>query len=383
MSPGFDPSKPYNDLPPLPPAREVETRPVWKACTNARASLAELKAAGGLIPDESVLINIIPILEAKDSSEIENIVTTNDALFRQASLMEAEAEPQTKEALRYRGALYYGFRSLSDRPLTARTALEICRKIKEVDLDVRATPGTALRNRATGEVIYTPPENPERLRAMLANWESFLNEPSDLDPLVRMAIQHYQFEAIHPFPDGNGRTGRILNILTLIQYGLLDQPTLYLSRHILRTRMDYYRLLNDVTTRGDWEAWLVYMLTAVDETARWTNAKIKAIRALMLDTSEYIRNTTPKIYSRDLIDVLFTQPYCKISHLVERGIAKRETASSYLKQLDSIGVVKKEKAGRDILFIHRKYLDLLGSDAHEFSRYPAMAAGPAPKKKLK
>jgi len=383
MTAGFDPNKPYNELPPLPPSRDVETRPVWRACTNARASLAELKAAGGLLPDASVLINIIPILEAKDSSEIENIVTTNDALFRQASLMESEAEPQTKEALRYRTALYEGYRSLSERPLTTRTALSICRNIKEVDLDFRATPGTALRNRATGELIYTPPENPDRLRAMLANWESFVNEPSDLDPLVRMAIQHYQFEAIHPFPDGNGRTGRILNILALIQYGLLDQPILYLSRHILRTRLEYYRLLNEVTARGDWETWLVYMLTAVDETARWTNDKIKAIRALMQETSEYIRHAAPKIYSRDLIDVLFTQPYCKISHLVERDIAKRETASSYLKQLDAIGVVKKDKAGRDILFIHRKYLDLLSSDSHSFAPYPRISAEPARTKKPK
>lgn len=370
----MDPGRPYNDLPPLPPGTEVETRAVLKACVRPRAALAELRTAGRLIPDETVLINTIPLLEAKGSSEIENIVTTNDALFLQASLDEPEADPSTKEALRYRTALFHGFLTLKEHPITTRTAVDTCRTIKGVSLDIRTTPGTTLKNRHTNETIYTPPEGEPLLRKLMQNWEQFINEPSDLDPIVRMAIQHYQFESIHPFQDGNGRTGRVLNILCLVQDGLLDQPTLYLSRHILRTRGDYYRLLERVTTHQEWEPWVLYMLTAVGTTAEWTNNKIRAIRALMDDTAELVRQGAPKIYSRELIDVIFTQAYCRIGHLVDRGIAKRQSASSYLKQLVTLGILKEEKAGRDKVFLHQKYFDLLSSDEHDFAPYPKLAS---------
>lgn len=369
----FDRTRPHNDLPLLPPATEIETRAVLKACVRARTALAELRIAGHLIPDQGVLINSIPLLEAKASSEIENIVTTNDALFREASLPEDGGDPAAKEAVRYRTALYEGFRMLSERPLSARVAIEICRTIKGLDLDIRATPGTALRNSHTGEVIYTPPEGRDRLRDMLSNWEAFLHAEDDLDPVVCMAVLHYQFEAIHPFPDGNGRTGRILNILSLVQHGLLDLPTLYLSRHILRTRGQYYRLLDGVTSTGDWQPWILYMLDAVDETAGWTNQKIRAIRALMDHTMVHVQASTPKIYSRELVELIFSQAYCRIGNLVERGIAKRQAASTYLKALADIGVLEEEKVGRDKVFIHRKYMTLLGSDGHTFEPYPVRA----------
>ena len=197
---------------------------------TARTALAELRLAGHLIPDQRVLIHTIPNLEARASSAIENIVTTNDALFSQASLGDHEATPATKEAARYRTALYAAIEAIKTRPLSTRIAVEVCRAITGIDLDIRRTPGTTLTNSHTGEVIYTPPEGEARLRDMLSNWEAFANGNMEIDPLVRMAILHYQFEAIHPFPDGNGRTGRILNILSLIQDGLLDSPTLYLSR---------------------------------------------------------------------------------------------------------------------------------------------------------
>ncbi len=380
--PHHDTSRPYNDLAPLPPGVELETKSVLKRCVSARAAMAELRRAGELIPDQSVLVNTIPLLEAKDSSEIENVVTTNDALFREASQGEDSGDPAAKEALRYRAALYGGIQSLVTRPLTARTAIEICSRIKGVDMDVRRTPGTQLKNSFTGEVIYTPPEGEERLRQLLANWEQFANAEDDLDPLVRMAVLHYQFEAIHPFLDGNGRTGRILNILVLIQAGLLDIPTLYMSRHIVRTKGDYYRLLQGVTTRGEWEPWLVYMLTAVETTAAWTNARIRAIRDLMVHTAEHIRARAPKIYSHELIEVIFAQPYVRIGHLIERDIAERHAASKYLKLLVEIGVLVEEKRGRDKVFIHRTYMDLLGRDDHTFPRYataPGASAGkPAP-----
>ena len=248
-------------------------------------------------------------------------------------------------------------------------AVEICRTITGIELDIRATPGTSLRNHITGDVIYTPPEGQALLREFLANWERFVNEPGDLDPIVQMAVQHYQFEAIHPFPDGNGRTGRILNILVLNQAGLLELPTLYLSRAILRSRADYYKLLLNVTASGEWEPWILYMVHAVEETSRWTTMKIRAIQDLMNHTMTYVRTRAPKIFSRDLIDVVFAQPYARIANLTERGIAKRQTGSTYLKELARLGVLEEHKVGRDKIFVHRKYLSLLSSDGHEFEPY--------------
>lgn len=364
-----DPAKAYNALPPLPPAFELDSKQILKAVMPARIAVAELRLAGRDIPDQSVLINTIPLLEAKDSSEIENIVTTNDALFREASHADDGSDPAAKEALRYRAAIYHGTESLKSRPLTARTAIEVCSHIKGVDLDVRATPGTTLRNSFTGEVIYTPPEGVDTLRALLANWEQYANGPDDIDPLVRMAVLHYQFEAIHPFIDGNGRTGRILNILVLLQAGLLDIPTLYLSRHIVRTKGQYYALLQGVTQRGEWEPWVLYMLKGIETTATWTNARIRAIRDLMSDTAAYVNANANSIYSWELIQTIFAQPYTRIGHLVDRGVAKRVAASRYLKQLAAIGVLEEEKVGRDKLFIHRKYMKLLGSDEHMFEPY--------------
>ncbi len=371
-----DPAKPYNTLALLPPGHDLETKAVLKRCVTARAAVAELRRAGELIPDQSVLINTIPLLEAKDSSEIENIVTTNDALFREASQIDDGGDPAAKEALRYRAALFSGYEALKTRPLTARTAIDICSRIKGVDIDVRKTPGTQLKNSFTGEVIYTPPDGQQNLRDLLSNWEAFANAEDDLDPLVRMAVLHYQFEAIHPFLDGNGRTGRILNILVLIQAGLLDIPTLYLSRHIVRTKGDYYRLLQGVTLRAEWEPWIIYMLTAIETTATWTNARIRAIRDLMQHTTEFMRANAPKIYSRELIETIFAQPYVRIAHLIEADIAERHAAARYLKQLVEIGVLVEEKHGRDKVFIHRKYMDLLGRDDHEFATYERVAPLP-------
>jgi Fic family protein len=361
----FDPRRPYQQLPPLPPAADLETIPVLKACIAARAALAELKAVGGLIPDQAVLINSIPLLEAQASSEIENIVTTRDRLFRFAGPGRAAgADPATKEALRYRTALAEGFRRLSTRPLTTVSAVEICRAIKGVDIDVRATPGTALVNDATGEVVYTPPEGEGLLRDLLANWERFLHADADgLDPLVRLAVQHYQFEAIHPFVDGNGRTGRVLNLLQLVEQGLLDIPVLYLSRAIIRRKHDYYRLLRGVTTDGAWQPWLIFMIEAVRETAEWTTAKVRAIRDLLDDTAQKVRREAPRIYSRELAEIIFAQPYCRIGNLVDAGIAQRQSASVYLKALVSIGVLNEVKVGRELLFTNVALLGLLIGDA--------------------
>jgi Fic family protein len=374
---GFDPARPYNALPPLPPAVDIETKAVLKKCVTARAALAALRQATALIPNQDVLISSVPLLglrEAKDSSEIENIVTTNDKLFEFATTDPEQADPATKETLRYRKALLKGFESLSERPLTTRTATEVCRAIKDVDLDLRRTTGTNLRNHSTGKVIYTPPEGEAVLRELMSNWEAFLHDGSDMDPLVRMAIAHYQFEAIHPFPDGNGRTGRILNILMLVQQDLLDLPVLYLSRYIHDRRSDYYRLLLEVTSLAAWEAWALFMLDAVEMTAHWTREKIIAVRSLMEETVRHVRDAAPKTYKRELVETIFKKPYCRIGDLVEAGVGNRATASKYLKDLVQVGVLQEKKSGRDRIYLHVRFFDLLMSDGNEFAPFPTPAA---------
>ena len=359
----FDLARPYNDLPRLPPRADIETRAILKACIGARAALAELKTTGELIPNQAILINTIPLLEARASSEIENIVTTADRLFRFAQNEDdARADPATKEALRYRTALRQGFLSLEKRPVGTGTAVDVCRTIRGVDLDIRRVPGTALTNQTTGKVVYTPPQGETLLRDLLANWERFLHEHADVDPLVRMAVGHYQFEAIHPFTDGNGRTGRILNLLFLVGEGLLDTPVLYLSRAIIRRKPEYYRLLLQVTRTDRWEPWLLFMLAAVESTARWTTGRIRMIRELNEETAALVRKRAPALYSRELVDLTFVQPYCRIANLVDEGIAKRQTASEYLKKLCHIGVLREVKAGREKLFINPKLLKLLTAE---------------------
>jgi Fic family protein len=365
----FNPRQPYNDLPLLPPAADIETKPILKSCIEARAALEGLKQAGAQLPNQAVLINSIPLLEAQASSEIENIVTTSDALFRYAQIEDQTPDAATKEALRYRTALSSGFRSLATRPLSTNTAIDVCTQIKGLSMQVRRVPGTALANHAKGEVVYTPPEGEALLREKLANWERFIYEHDAVDPLIRMAVAHYQFEAIHPFTDGNGRTGRVLNLLILVQLGLLELPVLYLSRAIIRTKADYYRLLLAVTTDGRWEEWVLYLLGAVAETATWTTAKIKAIQRLQVQATEYVRVHASKIYSRELVEIIFTQPYCRIQNVVESGVAKRQTASVYLKSLESIGVLKEVKVGREKLFIHPAFVQLLTNDDHFIPPY--------------
>lgn len=362
------PDTAYNDLPPLPPDVNLESVAILKACIPARAALAELKQAGQLLPNQGLLINLLPLLEAKDSSEIENIVTTTDKLFQYAS-EDTLADPMTKEALRYRTALNTGYMQLAEKPLCTNTAIEICSTIKGQDLDVRKVPGTKLANQQTNEVIYTPPEGEQVLRGLLSNWERFLHQEDEIDPLIKMAVSHYQFEAIHPFTDGNGRTGRVLNILYLISTELLTLPILYLSRYIVQNKQEYYRLLTAVTRDGVWEEWIIYMLKGVEDTANWTTQKIGSVRTLIEHTSDFIRASLPKIYSHELVQVIFEQPYCRIGNLVERDIAKRQTASTYLKQLCEIGVLHEIQSGKEKLFVHPKLIKLMTEDNHQFVNY--------------
>ncbi len=366
----FDASLPFNDLPDLPPPTEqIESTDILKRCITARVALAELKQAAELIPNSAVLVNALPLLEARASSEIENIVTTTDKLFEFADIAEDRADAATKEALRYRTALYEGTKMVQRRMLTTDMAIQICSTIKGMELDIRAEPGTTLKSRMTGEVIYTPPVGQQLLIEKLDNWAAFMQEETDIDPLVRMAVQHYQFEAIHPFVDGNGRTGRILNILFLVEHGLLDSPILYLSRYIIQNKAAYYRLLQKVTHEQDWHSWIMFILDGVEETCTWTTDKIKSIRELMEHTAEYVHSCLPKTYSWELVEVLFKQPYCRIGNLVDADIAKRQTASVYLKQLCDIGVLKEVKSGRETLFVHPKYIELLTGEENVWVYY--------------
>ncbi len=354
------PATAFNQMPALPKSEELESKPVLKKCIEARAALAELKQATALLPNPAMLINTIPMLEAQASSEIENVVTTADRLFRQMHPGFA-SDRATREAFRYRQALMEGFHELESRPLTTRTAVSICSRVKGQEMQIRRVPGVTIANAATGEAVYTPPDDPTLLASLLTDWEQFLHNRTDLDPLIRMAAAHFQFEAIHPFLDGNGRTGRILNILFLVDQGLLPIPVLYLSRSIIASKSDYYRLLLGVTSRKEWEPWLVFMLNCVMETAAWTTEKIAAIRELEERTAAEIRKSLRKIYSRELIEVIFHQPYCRIANLVEADIVGRQTASRYLLSLVEAGFLEERKIGRDKLFLNKPLLNLLTS----------------------
>lgn len=372
----WNPEQPYDDLPPLPPTADLESKAVLKQCIAARAALAELKGVAELLPNQGMLINTLPLLEARASSEIENIVTTTDRLFQFRNFGE-QADAATKEALRYSHALLEGFRSLATHPLSTRTAEEICSQIKGMEMRVRRIPGTALANDRSGEVIYTPPVGEEHLRGLLAGWENFLHGHTELDPLIRMALAHYQFEAIHPFTDGNGRTGRVINSLFLISENLLTLPILYLSRFIILHKEDYYRLLLDVTRERAWEPWILYILRAVEETAVWTMRKIDAIRRLSIHTVDHVRRAAPKIYSRELVELIFEQPYCRIQDVSEAtGIAARQTASRHLKNMVAIGVLEEMAFGREKLFLHPKLMGLLTKETNDFTPYPEIPTTP-------
>ena len=366
----FDPKTPFNELPELPPPLDlIETTEILKTCIKSRVALAELKQAAELIPNSAVLVNALPLLEARASSEIENIVTTTDKLFEFADIAEDKADAATKEALRYRTALYEGSKMVKRGMMTTDMAIHICSTIKGMELDIRAESGTTLKSRMTGEVIYTPPVGQKLLQDKLDNWADFMHKDIEIDPLVRMAVQHYQFEAIHPFADGNGRTGRILNILFLVKHELLNSPILYLSRFIIQNKADYYRLLKKVTHEQDWSSWILFILNGVEETCSWTTDKIKAIRELMEHTAEYTQTTLPKIYTWELVELLFKQPYCRIGNLVDAGIAKRQTASVYLKQLCDVGILKEVKSGRETIFVHPKYIELLTGEENVWVYY--------------
>lgn len=342
----------------------LETSAVLRKTATAARQLAELKGVSAGIPHQALLINTLALQEAKDSSEIENIITTHDELFRDTLFPESANNAAAKEVRRYAQALRLGFQMVRENGiLTNNHILRIQAELEANAAGFRKLPGTVLKNNF-GETVYTPPQELETIRTLMADLERFINDDSllDADPLVKMAIIHHQFESIHPFYDGNGRTGRIIAVLYLVQQDLLDIPVLYLSRYIVRTKTDYYRLLQGVHMNNSWEAWVLYMLAAVEETARQTIVTVSGIRDALQDYKQRIR-AEYKFYSQDLINTLFAHPYTKID-FVERDLQlSRPTAAKYLEELTEGGFLEKKRIGRSNYYINVALYGILTHEA--------------------
>lgn len=353
----------YNELPHLPPNIELETKDILKQAIKANKELARLKGYCSLLPNDSILLSSIILKEATASSEIENIITTQDELYKALLSKDKIIDTQTKEVLNYRSAVWKGFNETKkNNILTLNTIIKIHAELEGNNAGIRKVPGTSLMNDITGEIIYTPPNDEVIIMDLLKNLEQYINLDDDIDYIIKMAIIHYQFESIHPFYDGNGRTGRIINVLYLVLKGLLDSPILYLSSYIIRNKGMYYRLLQEVRTNNNWEGWIIYMLKAVEETSKNTLSIIEGIILLLNETIETCKEQLPKtIYSKELIETIFMQPYTKIAYLVEAGIGERRTASKYLKALEEIGILESFKLKKEIIYVNKKLYNLLKS----------------------
>jgi len=346
---------------PFPDIETWETRKVLKYCAEAHRHLAELKGMAASIPNEAILINTLALQEAKDSSEIENIVTTHDELYKEELQVEAYSNAAAKEVRNYVAALKHGFAQVrASKIIRIDDIVEIQQIIESNRAGLRKLPGTALKNQLTGETIYTPPQHPEEILVLMNNLTAYINDDStcDADPLVKMALIHHQFESIHPFYDGNGRTGRILNILYLVAQNLLELPVLYLSRYITRNKEPYYQELQNARKTGQWEPWLLYMLDSVSSTAQHTTRLIADIKARMERYKQRIREEQPKIYRQELLNNLFNHPYTKIEFVMDDLQVTRLTATKYLETLVGMGLLKKEKLGRTNYYINQPLFDL-------------------------
>ncbi len=355
--------EPSYQLPDLPPPNLIETPAVLKSLARAHRYLAELKGRAATIPNQGILIDTLSLQEAKASSEIENIVTTQDELFQASAFPDNPSTPAAKEVARYRDALHHGFdeQQRLEGLLTNNMIVAMFRILKRTEEGFRETPGTALKNEGTGELVYVPPQDANVIRDQMSRLEEFINADetdSDLDPLTRMAIIHHQFESIHPFPDGNGRLGRIINVLYLTGSGLLDIPILYLSRFVTQNKADYYRLLQQVRDSGEWEPWLLYMLRGVEETAVETLRLVEGIWRLMASTKRRLRADYPKLYSQDLLNNLFRHPYTRIEFVQRELSVSRPTATRYLEELAAGGVLTKLRAGRNNYYINQPLVAL-------------------------
>ena len=347
-------------LPMLPPGVDLETRAILKQLAMANRALAELKGYADTIPNKHILINAVLINESKDSSEIEDIITTHDDLYKAMSGA-VGASSAAKEVENYRTALWYGYELVNtNQLLTTNMIADIQGLIEKNKAGIRKLPGTVLRNTTTGETVYTPPEGESVLFELLSNLEKYINiDDDDIDPLIKLAVIHYQFESIHPFYDGNGRTGRIINILYLVLKKLLDSPILYLSSYIIRNKPDYYRLLQEVRTNNSWEKWIVYILKGIEEMSIVTLSLVQEINSEVEIMTDEIKTKLPKIYSKELIDLLFYEFYTKIAY-IEKGLSvTRKTAASYLELLEDLGILSSEKIGKERIYKNKRLYELV------------------------
>ncbi|MFN6328028.1 MAG: Fic family protein [Chitinophagales bacterium] len=355
-------NKAFNDLPLLPPKESlVETIAILKQESKSAVALAELKGLTNTLPNPNILINAVILKEAQASSGIENVITTQDKLYQALYAKSAKPDVATKEVLRYREALLMGARLIKEKGfINTNGIISIQKELEENNAGLRRLPGTALVNDLTNEVIYTPPDNFDTISNLMKNLEEYLNDgKDDVSPLIKLAIQHFQFESIHPFYDGNGRTGRIINVLYLILEGLLNEPVLYLSSYIIQNKGDYYRLLQEVRTKNNWDDWILYMLKGIELTAISTIEQINKINHLFSETQKLVQEKLPRIYSKDLIEQLFIHPYCKIEFLVNNIGVERKAASRYLSILEELGVLKSQQKGKEVIYINTKLYNLL------------------------
>jgi Fic family protein len=357
----FNKTKPYNGLPLLPPKTILETTKVLRKTIDASRALAQLNGMLTNLPNPTLFLDTIHLQEAKASSEIENIITTNDDLYKSLVADKKFDNSATKEVISYKEALYNGLRDIEKRPfISTNLCIEIVQSIKKNTAGIRTTPGIALKN-AQGQTIYTPPTGESIIREKLANLETFINSKSELDPLIKMALMHYQFEAIHPFNDGNGRTGRILLLLYLKIEKLLDIPAIYLSEYIIKNKADYYSKLRNVTEKDDWEEWILYMLEMISFTANKGLILIKKVNRLMQTFSMEVKVSLPKVYSKDLIEILFKLPYTKRQYLINAGLGTPKTVGNYLNELEEAGFLISEKVGKEKLYLNFRLMEVLES----------------------
>jgi len=355
----FDRQIPYNDLPLLPPKADIETKNILRKTISAGRALAQLNGALQNLPNPTLFLDTIYLQEAKASSEVENIITTNDELYQSLVADRKVENPATKEVLSYKEALWLGLEELKTKPfITTNLCIKIVQCIKQNSASIRVTPGTTLST-TQGEIIYTPPSGENVIREKLANLEKFINEDESIDPLIKMALMHYQFEAIHPFADGNGRTGRILLLLYLKLSGLLYIPAIYLSEYIIKNKTAYYQNLRSVTEKDEWEAYILYMLDMIEETSTKGLERLTKITQVMDKTAEEIKKKLPKVYSKDLIEILFRLPYTKRQHLIDENIGNPKTVGNYLIALEENGFLKSVKVGKEKLYLNQQLLKIL------------------------
>ena len=355
----FNKSQPYNDLPLLPPKEDLETKEILIKTIKASRALAQLNGAIRNLPNPSLFLDTLHLQEAKASSEIENIITTNDDLYQAVVADKKLDNLATKEVISYKEALWHGFKRLESKPfITTNLCIELVQCIKQNTAGIRTTPGTILSN-TKGEVIYTPPSGEQIIREKMANLEAFINENSSLDPLIKMAISHYQFEAIHPFSDGNGRTGRILLLLQLKLEKLLDIPALFLSEYIIKHKDQYYTGLMAVTEKNDWSKFILYMLEMVESTAINGLERLESIIQLMEATGQEIKEKLPKVYSKDLVEVIFKLPYTKRQNLIDIELGTPKTVGNYLMALEEKGFLKSVRVGKEKLYLNQKLMNIL------------------------